>query len=88
MIFIFTDSNPIQDAADPTIACNNDGNSGALQLTATVQAGSDITAYWNVPWPHDTGPMLTYLAQCPGTTCTGVNAATLHWVRLTLSIHD
>jgi hypothetical protein len=23
---------------------------------------------------------LTYLAQCPGTTCTGVNANTLKWV--------
>jgi len=40
-------SNPIQDATDPTIACNDDGTSGALQLTATVAAGTPITAYWN-----------------------------------------
>ena len=40
-------SNPIQDATDKTIACNDDGTSGALQLTATVAAGTPITAYWN-----------------------------------------
>lgn len=74
--------NPIQDATDPTIACNDDGTSGALQLTATVKAGSAITAYWNQVWPHAIGPMLTYLAQCPGSTCTGVNANTLKWFKI------
>ena len=92
-------SNPIQDATDPTIACNDDGTSGALQLTATVAAGSPITAFWNQIWPHDTGPMvcdeipislhklmiasqLTYLASCPGSTCTGVDASTLKWFKI------
>ncbi|KAF9479474.1 hypothetical protein BDN70DRAFT_878751 [Pholiota conissans] len=74
--------NPIQDATDPTLACNDDGTSGALQLTATVAAGSKIIAYWNNPWPHPYGPQLTYLAQCPGTTCTGVNANTLKWFKI------
>ncbi|KAF8211002.1 glycosyl hydrolase family 61-domain-containing protein [Mycena galopus ATCC 62051] len=74
--------NPILNATDPTIACNDDGTSGALQLTATVQAGTPIVAYWNQVWPHPYGPMLTYLAQCPGTTCTGVNANTLKWFKI------
>ncbi|KZS96273.1 cellulose-growth-specific protein, partial [Sistotremastrum niveocremeum HHB9708] len=72
--------NPITDATDPQLACNDDGTSGALQLTATVEAGSAITAYWNQIWPHALGPMLTYLAACPGSTCTGVNSNTLEWV--------
>ncbi|TCD61047.1 Esterase/lipase/thioesterase [Steccherinum ochraceum] len=74
--------NPITDATDPTIACNDDGTAGALQLTATVKAGSAITAYWNQVWPHAFGPMLTYLAECPGSTCTGVNANTLKWFKI------
>jgi cellulase len=74
--------NPIQDATDPTLACNDDGSSGPLQLTATVKAGSAITAYWNQPWPHPYGPQLTYLAQCPGSTCTGVDATTLKWFKI------
>ena len=51
-------SNPIQDATASTIACNDDGTAGALQLTATVAAGSKITAYWNQVWPHPYGPMV------------------------------
>ncbi|EMD31057.1 glycoside hydrolase family 61 protein [Gelatoporia subvermispora B] len=74
--------NPITDPTDPTLSCNDDGTSSALQLTATVQAGTPITAYWNSPWPHNIGPMLVYLAQCPGTTCTGVNSDTLQWFKI------
>ncbi|KAI0751157.1 glycosyl hydrolase family 61-domain-containing protein [Daedaleopsis nitida] len=74
--------NPITDPTDPTISCNDDGMSGALQLSTSVPAGSPITAYWNQVWPHPYGPMLTYLAQCPGSTCTGVNSASLKWFKI------
>ncbi|TBU28686.1 glycosyl hydrolase family 61-domain-containing protein [Dichomitus squalens] len=74
--------NPITNPTDPTLACNDDGTSGALQLTTTTKAGDPITAYWNQVWPHAYGPMLTYLAQCPGSTCTGVNANTLKWFKI------
>ncbi|KAJ3902797.1 glycosyl hydrolase family 61-domain-containing protein [Lentinula edodes] len=74
--------NPIQDATDPTLSCNDDGTSGALQLTAPITAGEKITAYWNQVWPHPYGPMLVYMAQCPGTTCTGVNSDALSWFKI------
>ncbi|KAJ7581555.1 glycosyl hydrolase family 61-domain-containing protein [Mycena floridula] len=74
--------NPILSPTDPTLACNDDGTSSALQLSATVAAGTKITGYWNQIWPHNTGPMLTYMAQCPGTTCTGVNANSLKWFKV------
>ena len=54
------ESNPITTATDPTIACNDDGTAGALQLTATVAAGSAVTAYWNQVWPHPYGPMVRF----------------------------
>ncbi|KAJ8508420.1 hypothetical protein ONZ45_g9301 [Pleurotus djamor] len=72
---------PIQDPTLSTIACNDDGTSPPGQLTTTVAAGSAITAYWNT-WPHPYGPQLTYLAQCPGSTCTGVDATTLKWFKI------
>ncbi|RDB21870.1 Cellulose-growth-specific protein [Hypsizygus marmoreus] len=72
---------PILSATASTIACNNDGAPGPNQLTATVAAGSSITAYWNT-WPHPQGPQLTYLAQCPGSSCNGVNANTLKWFKI------
>ncbi|KIK62737.1 carbohydrate-binding module family 1 protein [Collybiopsis luxurians FD-317 M1] len=74
--------NPITDATDPTLSCNDDGTSSALQLTAPINAGEKITAYWNAPWPHPYGPMLVYMAACPGTTCTGVNSDTLEWFKI------
>ncbi|EIM86349.1 cellulose-growth-specific protein [Stereum hirsutum FP-91666 SS1] len=74
--------NPITDPTDPTIACNDDGTSSALQLTGTVAAGTPITAYWNQVWPHPYGPMLTYLANCGGSTCTGVDASSLQWFKI------
>ncbi|KAF9041534.1 glycosyl hydrolase family 61-domain-containing protein [Panaeolus papilionaceus] len=75
---------PIQDASASTVACNNDGSAlpDSQQLTATVTAGSAITAYWNNPWPHPQGPVLTYLAQCPGSSCNGVNSRSLKWFKI------
>ncbi|KXN89080.1 Cellulose-growth-specific protein [Leucoagaricus sp. SymC.cos] len=73
---------PITDATASTLACNDDGTAGALQLTATVAAGTAITAYWNQVWPHPYGPMLTYLAQCSGSTCDTANAKNLKWFKI------
>ncbi|KAJ7691959.1 glycosyl hydrolase family 61-domain-containing protein [Mycena rosella] len=51
-------SDPILDPMSPQLACNDDGTSGALQLTARiVQAGSPFTAYWSQVRPHPYGPM-------------------------------
>ncbi|TEB22304.1 glycoside hydrolase [Coprinellus micaceus] len=61
---------PIESVSAPTLACNNDGNSGPNQLVATGT------------WPHDTGPVITYPAKCPRTTCTGVNANGLKWFKI------
>ncbi|KAF9261528.1 cellulose-growth-specific protein [Marasmius fiardii PR-910] len=73
---------PITDATASTVHCNDDGTSPSGQLTATVAAGSQITAYWNQVWPHPYGPMLVYMAQCPGSTCTGVNSRSLKWFKI------
>lgn len=41
-----------------SLPLQDDGTSGALQLTGTVAAGTPITAYWNQVWPHPYGPMV------------------------------
>lgn len=46
---------PIIDPTDGSLACNKNGATlGSGQLSATVAAGSQVTAYWN-PWPHTIG---------------------------------
>ncbi|KAJ3545887.1 hypothetical protein NMY22_g2267 [Coprinellus aureogranulatus] len=73
---------PILDPTSSTLACNNDGSAGALQLTASaIPAGSKITAFWNT-WPHDTGPVIAYLSQCPSSGCTSVNTRTSKWFKI------
>lgn len=47
---------------DPNLACNTPGTTVNPQLTATIPAGSEVTAYWNNPWPHAIGPMMVYMA--------------------------
>ncbi|KAL0063798.1 Esterase/lipase/thioesterase [Marasmius tenuissimus] len=75
-------SNPITDAGDATLACNDDGTSPASQKTATIAAGSKITAYWNQVWPHAQGPMLAYMASCGGSSCNGFNAKSAKWFKI------
>ena len=51
--------NPITDPTDGSLSCNTNGaNLGSGQKSATVAAGSKVTAYWNNHWPHDIGPMV------------------------------
>jgi cellulase len=75
---------PILSAGASTTSCNNDGSSLASgkQLTATISAGSAITAYWNQVWPHPYGPQLTYLAKCPGSSCDGVSSSSLKYFKI------
>ena len=59
-----------------------------------TKSGRIPTALWYAPSPNlsaadptqqlitQTHTQLTYLAQCPGSTCTGVNAQTLSWFKI------
>ena len=35
-----------------------------------------------VQWPHNTGPMLTYMAPCEGTTCDKYDASGAKWFKI------
>lgn len=73
-------SSPILSATDGSIACNKPGTITNPQLTATVSAGSQVTAYWKT-WPHDLGPMIVYMANCGG-ECTNASPASLNWFKI------
>ncbi|KAF9450431.1 lytic polysaccharide monooxygenase [Macrolepiota fuliginosa MF-IS2] len=72
---------PITDPNSSVLSCNTNGaNLGSGQLSATVAAGSQITAYWN-PWPHTIGPVMVYMAKCSG-TCTSASTSSLSWFKI------
>ncbi|KAL9087052.1 MAG: hypothetical protein Q9165_006880 [Trypethelium subeluteriae] len=56
--------NPIQDPTSTGLTCNVNG--AVANEIATVAAGSKVIAYWNNPWEHTIGPMVTWMANCNG----------------------
>ena len=52
---------PVEDVTLSYFGCNNPGTTVDPQLTATVTAGSNVTAFWE-SWPHNIGPIMVYMA--------------------------
>jgi len=74
--------NPITDPTDAHLSCNANGASlGSGQKSATVAAGSKVTAYWNNPWPHTIGPVMVYMANCGG-DCSNADTSSLDWFKI------
>lgn len=71
--------NPILDPTLAIMRCNDNG--AVAQLSATVAAGSAITAYWNNPWPHNLGPMIVYMANCGG-DCSNFDGSGNVWFKI------
>jgi len=77
----YSSYNPIMQATDPTMSCNNNGQgSGSGQLSANVKPGSTLTAKWG-QWTHQEGPVMVYMAKCPG-ACSSANSNTLDWFKI------
>ncbi|KAL9113856.1 MAG: hypothetical protein Q9227_001990 [Pyrenula ochraceoflavens] len=71
--------NPIQDPTSSSMACNANGAFG--KNVATVKAGSKVTAYWNNPWPHNIGPVVVWMAACPG-SCASTSPSGNAWFKI------
>ncbi|KAI2622277.1 glycosyl hydrolase family 61-domain-containing protein [Xylaria nigripes] len=60
------------------INCHINAKPGSI--TTTVAAGGTVQFQWTT-WPHDIGPILTYVAPCDG-ACSDVDKTTLKWVKI------
>ncbi|TFK27937.1 hypothetical protein FA15DRAFT_701531 [Coprinopsis marcescibilis] len=76
----YSSYNPILNAMDGTMSCNNNGQPSGGQLSATVKAGDKITARWG-QWTHVEGPVMVYMARCPG-SCSSANSNSLSWFKI------
>lgn len=65
----------------PWIVCNNPGS--YAEEVAVIEAGSEISAYYR-GWPHDIGPILTWMAYCGPelTSCASFNGTGKHWFKI------
>jgi hypothetical protein len=71
--------NPLLDPTSDSLRCN--ANGAVAALSATVPAGSSITAYWNNPWPHNIGPVTVYMANCGG-NCANFDGSGNVWFKI------
>ncbi|KAI0056896.1 hypothetical protein BV25DRAFT_1831790 [Artomyces pyxidatus] len=78
------DIGPVKGASNPFLNC---GQAAALaSVVAPANSGSKVQFLWGDPgatnWPHNTGPLMTYMAQCTGTTCDKFNGSTAQWFKI------
>lgn len=63
---------------DPNIACHK--NAVNANVSATVAAGGTVKFQWT-EWPHNIGPVLTYVANCGG-DCKDADKTALKFVKI------
>ncbi|KAI1737946.1 glycoside hydrolase family 61 protein [Xylaria scruposa] len=60
-------------------------------LTATVKAGENVTFHYETStgggWPHEQGPIFTYIANCHG-NCSTIDHTKLEWVKIDAAGYD
>ncbi|TFY57555.1 hypothetical protein EVJ58_g6952 [Rhodofomes roseus] len=80
---------PVTNVSDPDLACGLGATDAALD--APVFPGSSINlttvnvhSALAAKWPHEVGPVLTYMASCGtnASTCAGFNASVAEWFKI------
>ncbi|KIJ98499.1 lytic polysaccharide monooxygenase [Laccaria amethystina LaAM-08-1] len=75
---------PVKGASNTALSCGT--NSQPAKLIATANPGDELGFNWKGAgggnWPHNTGPMLTYLASCGSTTCDKFDAQSAKWFKI------
>ncbi|TIA98171.1 hypothetical protein E3P88_00832 [Wallemia ichthyophaga] len=79
-----TNTKPIKDIYSPNLSCGRD--SVPSEYSAPVAAGTDVEFIWNggedgIPWPHSTGPIITYMGNCNG-DCKNVDPTTIDFFKI------
>jgi len=75
---------PLNGAKNPSVNCG--AGAPNAELVVDAMPGSTLSWDWRTaaltPWPHDSGPMMTYLASCGSTTCDKFDARTAKWFKI------
>ncbi|KAH9828982.1 glycosyl hydrolase family 61-domain-containing protein [Rhodofomes roseus] len=77
---------PVQPATNADLNCGLDAQVAAI--TAPAKPGSNVTFQWSgAPgggdnWPHNVGPLMTYMTQCTTTNCTEFDSTSAEWFKI------
>ncbi|KAF8965495.1 glycosyl hydrolase family 61-domain-containing protein [Flammula alnicola] len=79
-------STPDPNKGADNVALTCGPNATAASLVANANPGDSLTFSWKGEdlsnWPHNTGPMLTYMASCGSTTCDKFDASNAKWFKI------
>ncbi|KAF4610008.1 hypothetical protein D9613_010338 [Agrocybe pediades] len=76
---------PNYGASNPALTCGPSAKPASL--VADANPGDKVTFKWTggdgrSNWPHDTGPMLTYMASCGSVSCDKFDASKAKWFKI------
>ncbi|KZT24340.1 lytic polysaccharide monooxygenase [Neolentinus lepideus HHB14362 ss-1] len=75
---------PVKGATNKDMFCGYDAQ--VASEVATADPGSKVTFTWSggdgQNWPHNTGPLMTYMGACEGTTCDKYTATDTKWFKI------
>ncbi|KAJ7881366.1 glycoside hydrolase family 61 protein [Mycena olivaceomarginata] len=75
---------PVKGADNPAVNCGNDAQLAAD--IADANPGDAMSFLWTggdlSKWPHNIGPMLTYMASCGSTDCTTFDSTKAKWFKI------
>ncbi|KAJ7038370.1 glycoside hydrolase family 61 protein [Mycena alexandri] len=75
---------PVKGALNPDVNCGNDAQLAAD--IADANPGDAMSFNWTggdlSRWPHNTGPMLTYMTSCGATDCSTFNSSNAQWFKI------
>jgi len=84
IIRVVSSQDPNKGANNPALTCGP--NAQPASLSANVNPGASMSIDWRTAddnvWPHNTGPMLTYMANCGQTTCDKFDPANAQWFKI------
>ncbi|KAK1222401.1 hypothetical protein PQX77_014734 [Marasmius sp. AFHP31] len=85
IIWQLGDVGPIKGANNPDLTCGHGAHQA--KLVADAMPGDTMTFDWRdgdgeKSWPHDVGPLLTYMASCGDKACNEFNPSDAKWFKI------
>ncbi|KAF5346454.1 hypothetical protein D9756_010023 [Leucocoprinus leucothites] len=86
-----SENSPVKGADNPDLNCGMSAKPASLN--ANANPGDTISFDWKAGagdsnWPHNTGPMLTYMASCGDTTCDKFDSTQAKWFKIQQVAYD
>ncbi|KAH0826360.1 glycosyl hydrolase family 61-domain-containing protein [Lanmaoa asiatica] len=75
---------PVKGASNSYLNCGQDAQKATL--VANANPGSQVQLLWKdgdgTNWPHNIGPIMTYMASCGNTTCDQYDSTNAEWFKI------